>query len=186
MARRSPEEMLAVLEDQAREDEAVDAQMRALAAMSDAELDDHLRGIGLEPEQLEREALALYIQPPVESGSSLPTAVQAVPQQAPRPFVGGTHRRRPLAVAAWLAAGAAAATAGGALFYALTHPRAEQPAPHVPAPSPSEAPSGSSAPLPVGVSPSEAPPAPLAAPDAARAAASNKPPKPASNKPPKP
>ncbi len=142
MARRSPEEMLAVLEQQAREDDAFEAPMHALAAMSDAELDDHLRGLGLDPAQLEREALTLFAEAsPAEAASALPSAVQAVPQQAGKSsFAGETRRRRPLAVAAWLAAGAAAATAGGALLYSLTRPAPEQPAPPAPSPSPSGAP----------------------------------------------
>lgn len=177
MARRSPEQMLAVLEEQAREDEAFDAQMRALAAMSDAELDDHLRGFGLDPAQLEREALTLYIQPPTEAGRGVPLAVQAVPQQAGKPFVGEGRRRRPLAFAAWLAAGAAAATGGGALLYTLTHPAPEHAAPPAPAPAPapSEAPSSSPAPLPVGVSPADARDAAPAAPDSGRSVPSDKP-----------
>jgi hypothetical protein len=184
MARRSPEQILAVLEEQAREDAAVEARMQALAEMSDAQLDDHLRGLGLDPAQLEREALALFITAPAEADRSLPSAVQAVPQQAPRAFMAETRRRRPLTVALWLAAGAAAASGGGALLYSLTHPAREQPAPPAPSPSPSEAPSSPSAPLPVGVAPAEAPDAPSAAPDAAHGAASNEPP--ASDKPPKP
>jgi hypothetical protein len=184
MARRNPEQILAVLEEQAREDEAFEARMHALAAMSDAELDDHLRGLGLDPAQLEREALALFITAPPEAGSSLPSAVQAVPQQAPRVFTAETRRRRPLTVAFWLAAGAAAATGGGALLYSLTHPAPEQPAPPAPSPSPSEAPSSQSAPLPVGVAPPDVRDAASAAPDAARGPASHKPP--VSDKPPKP
>lgn len=178
MARRSPEQILAVLEEQAREDEAVEAQMQALAAMSDAQLDDHLRGLGLDPAQLEREALSLFIAAPPESRSSLPSAVQAVPQQAPRAFTAEPRRRRQLTVALWLAAGAAAATAGGALVYSLTHGGSEQPSPPAPAPSPSEAPSSPSAPLPIGVGPADVHDASSAAPDAAHAPASNKPPKP--------
>jgi hypothetical protein len=155
MARRSPEQILAVLEEQAREDEAFEAPMRELAAMSDAQLDEHLRGLGLDPVQLEKEALALFVEPPAEARSSLPSAVQAVPQQVPRPFAGETRRRRPLTVAAWLAAGAAAATAGGALLYSLTHRGPEQPTPPAPSPSPSEAPSSSPEPMPVAMTPAD-------------------------------
>lgn len=176
MARRSPAEILAVLEDQAREDEAVEARMHALAAMSDAELDDHLRGLGLDPAQLEREALAMFVDAPGEPRSSLPSAVQAVPQRAPRAFTPEARRRRPLTVALWLAAGAAAATGAGALVYTLTHPSPEQPAPPAPSPSPSEVPSSPSAPLPVGATPSDVRDAASAKPDAARRPAGDKPP----------
>ena len=157
MARRSPEEMLAVLEAQAREDEAFEAPMRELAAMSDAQLDEHLRGLGLDPAQLEREALTLFVEAaPAEAAGALPSAVQAVPQQAGKSsFAGETRRRRPLAVAAWLAAGAAAATAGGALLYSLTRPAPEQPAPPAPSPSPSEAPSTLPEPTPVAMTPAD-------------------------------
>jgi hypothetical protein len=157
MARRSPEEMLAVLEQQAREDDAFEAPMLALAAMGDAELDDHLRGLGLDPAQLETGALALFIESsPAEASSALPSAVQAVPQQAGKSsFAGETRRRRPLAFAAWLAAGAATATAGGALLYSLTRPAPEQPAPPAPSPSPSEAPSAAPEPTPVATTPAD-------------------------------
>ncbi|HEX8796005.1 MAG TPA: hypothetical protein VF765_33880 [Polyangiaceae bacterium] len=156
MARRSPAEILAVLEDQAREDEAVEAQMNALAAMSDAQLDDHLRGLGLDPAQLEREALAMFVDAPGESRGSLPSAVQAVPQEAPRAFAAEPRRRRrPLTVALWLAAGAAAATGGGALVYSLTHPSPEQPAPPAPSPPPTEAPSVPLPPAPVAMTPAD-------------------------------
>jgi hypothetical protein len=143
MAPRTPDQILAVLEEQAREDEVFDAEMRAIAAMSDAQLDEHLRGLGLNTAQLEKEALALYVE--------APSAVQAVPQQASKAFAGATRRRRPLAVAAWLAAGAAAATVGGALLYSLTHRAPEQPAPPAPAPSPSSSPE----PAPVAMTPSD-------------------------------
>jgi len=156
MAPRTPEQILAILEEQAREDEAVEAQMRALAAMSDAQLDDHLRGLGLDPAQLEREALAMFVEAPAEARSSLPSAVQAVPQQAGKPFARETRRRRPLTVALWLAAGAAAATAGGALVYSLTHPGPEQPAPPAPSPSPTESPSAPApSPAPVAMTPAD-------------------------------
>ena len=157
MARRSPEEMLTVLEQQAREDEAFEAPMRELAAMSDAQLDDHLRGLGLDPAQLEKEALALFVDasPADASTSALPSAVQAVPQHGGKAFTGETRRRRPLGVAAWLAAGAAAATAGGALLYSLTRPAPEQPAPPAPSPSPSEAPSAAPEPMPVAMTPAD-------------------------------
>lgn len=170
MARRSPAEILAVLEDQAREDEAAEAQMHALAAMSDAQLDDHLRGFGLDPAQLEREALAMFVDAPGESRSSLPSAVQAVPQKAPRPFVAEARRRRPLTVALWLAAGAAAATGGGALLYSLTRPSPEQPASPTPPSAPTEVPSSPSAPLPIGAAPTDVHDAASATPDAARPA----------------
>ena len=46
MSKRHPEEILADLEEQAFEDE-----VRAIAKMSDAELDDELRRAGVDPEQ---------------------------------------------------------------------------------------------------------------------------------------
>jgi hypothetical protein len=135
MAQRSPEAIWKVLEQQSREDEAVEAQVQAIAAMSDAELDAELRGFGLDPTALETQALAL-----LKVAGSGDGAVQAVDAHAPAAFARPARRRRPVAVAVWLAAGAAAVTAGGALIYSMVreHPP-EQPAPPpspVPAPSP--------------------------------------------------
>lgn len=134
MARLSPEQVLDILERQAREDAAVEAEIAAIAALGDAQLDEALRGAGLDPAELEAQADALF-------GAHLgPAAVQAVAQDAAVPLADRPRRRRPIAVAAWLAAGAAAATAGGALLYSLTHRQPEEqpvPEPSTPAPLPS-------------------------------------------------
>ena len=60
MARLSPEQVLDVLERQAREDKAVEAEIAAIAALSDAQLDEALRGAGLDPAELEAQAGDLF------------------------------------------------------------------------------------------------------------------------------
>jgi hypothetical protein len=136
MARLSPEQVLEVLERQAREDAAVEAEIAAIAALSDAQLDDALRGAGLDPAELEAQAGALF------DAHLGPAAVQAVAQETPRGLADRPRRRRPAALAVWLAAGAAAATAGGALLYSLTHREPqEQPVPEPSTPNPSPSPS---------------------------------------------
>jgi hypothetical protein len=136
MAQRGPEAIWSVLEQQSREDEAAEAQVHAIAAMSDAELDAELRSCGLDPAALEAQALTLS-----KVAGAGDDAVQAVDAHEPPALSRPARRRRPVAVAVWLAAGAAAVTAGGALIYSMVreHPP-DQPAPPpsspVPAPSP--------------------------------------------------
>jgi hypothetical protein len=140
----TPEQIMAVLEQQAREDAAVEAEIQAVAALTDAQLDEELRRAGLDLADLEAQAEALF-----QEGQAQPP-VQAVAQDTARALADRPRRRRPAAVAVWLAAGAAAATAGGALLYSLTHRQPEAhpvPEPSTPAPSPSP----SSAPLPTNL-----------------------------------
>ena len=60
MAQLTPIQILEELTRQMREDQHVDAEMQAIAAMSDAELDAELRSYGRDPSQLEKQALAIY------------------------------------------------------------------------------------------------------------------------------
>jgi len=60
MRKRTAEEILRVMQQQAKEDDAVERDAKALAAMSDAELDAELRRRGLDPRELEKQAEALY------------------------------------------------------------------------------------------------------------------------------
>ena len=139
MSQLSPIQILEELTRQMREDQSVDAEMQAIAAMSDAELDAELRSYELDPAQLEAQALAIY-----EAGGAHGTAngspVQAVPLHAPLRMADVPRRRRPVAVAIWLAAAAAAATTGG-LIYTWMHQSPEQPSPVPPSPSTAPAPS---------------------------------------------
>jgi len=89
MSRRSPEQILSVLEEQALEDE-----VREIAKMSDADLDNELRRAGVDPEA------ALKSAPPAP-GAPLPVARASTSRTPPR------HRLR--RSAAWTGAAAAAA-----------------------------------------------------------------------------
>jgi hypothetical protein len=60
MRKRTAEEILRVLEQQASEDAAVERDAKALAAMTDEELDAELRRRGMDPRELEKEAEAIY------------------------------------------------------------------------------------------------------------------------------
>jgi hypothetical protein len=105
MSRRHPEEILAVLEEQAAEDEA-----RAIAKMSDAALDDELRRAGVDPEKA------------LESVPDAPGAL--APAGSARLPVGGTGRpsRAPRRRVRWSVAwtgGAVAIAACLALVLAL-------------------------------------------------------------------
>jgi len=157
MAQLTPIQILEELTRQMREDQSVDAEMQAIAAMSDAELDAELRSYELDPAQLEAQALAIY-----EAGGAHGTAngspVQAVPLHAPLRTADVPRRKRPVAVAVWLAAAAVTATAAGGLIYTMTHPSPEHPSPAPPPPSPSASPSTPEPPLPpdlVAVAPAE-------------------------------
>ncbi len=124
---RSAQEVWQVMEEQAAEDAAWADAMASVSAMSDADLDAELQGLGLEPVRLEREALALWeVQ---DAGAT----AQAVAAAEPPP----TKRRRPVAMAVWIAASAAAAATAGGLIYTLMHHPEAPPAPEPPVPSPS-------------------------------------------------
>jgi len=105
MSRRHPEEILAVLEEQAAEDEA-----RAIAKMSDAALDDELRRAGVDPEKaLENVPAAPGAFAPAGS-ALLPADNAGKPSRAPR--------RRVRWSVAWT--GAAAVAACLAIAFALS------------------------------------------------------------------
>jgi hypothetical protein len=142
MPQLGPIEILEELTRQMREDAAVEGEMQAIAAMSDAELDAELRSYELDPAQLETQALAIHEAggPPA---AAIGRPVKAVPLHAPRPLAEGSRRRRPVAVAVWIAAAAAAAATTGGLIYTWMHPPQEQPLPAPPAPSPSTMPAPS-------------------------------------------
>jgi hypothetical protein len=137
MAQLSPIQILEELTRQMREDQHAMAEMQAIAAMSDADLDAELRSYELDPAQLETQALAIYEAG--APGTASGTPVQAVPLHAPLRLADVPRRRRPVAVAVWLAAAAVTATAGG-LIYTMLHRAPEQPSPTPPAPSPSTTP----------------------------------------------
>src|SRR5579863_10515712 len=99
MSKHRPEEVLAVLEEQAAEDEA-----RAVAKMSDAELDEELRRAGIDPDKALSEVPAA---PGATVAESAP--VSAEPARAPRP--------RARWSTAWI--GAAAVAACFAILLAL-------------------------------------------------------------------
>jgi len=103
MSKRHPEEILAVLEEQAAEDEA-----RAIAKMSDADLDEELRRAGVDPEQALASAPAAP-DAPAPAGSA-PTS--ASPRSTSR-----EHGRRTRRSVAWT--GAVVAAAGLAIVFAL-------------------------------------------------------------------
>src|SRR5260370_8702958 len=69
MARRNPEEILSVLEQQALEDE-----MREIAKMSDADLDEELRRAGVDPQEAIKSAPAAP-GAPLSSGSASASAM---------------------------------------------------------------------------------------------------------------
>jgi hypothetical protein len=106
MSRRSPEQILSVLEEQALEDE-----VREIAKMSDADLDNELRRAGVDLEA------ALKSAPPAP-GAPLPVATSSTSRTPPR------HRLR--RSAAW--AGGAAAAAVLVIAFALK--RVEGPVGH--------------------------------------------------------
>jgi hypothetical protein len=140
MAQLTPIQILEELTRQTREDQFVDAEMQAIAAMSDAELDAELRSYELAPAQLEAQALAIYEAGGAHANGS---PVQAVPLHAPLRMADVPRRKRPVAVAVWLAAAAVTATAAGGLIYTMLHQAPEQPSPAPPAPSPSTRPAPS-------------------------------------------
>jgi hypothetical protein len=100
MSERNPEEVLKVLEEQALEDE-----MREVAKMSDAALDDELRNAGIDPKRAVKRA--------------------APPQRTPR-----FSTTWVALVAAVSAAAAMLAWEGPQLVARWTHPPAPTPAPH--------------------------------------------------------
>src|SRR5260370_38644508 len=98
---RPPEEIWKVLEEQAREDEGFEREMKAVAAMSDAELDAELRRFGIDPGEAEKRAGEVY--PPAVAARAGKRTAAATPNAA--------QRRRPRVL--WLARAAAAAAAAG-------------------------------------------------------------------------
>jgi hypothetical protein len=130
MTTRSSEEVWARMVEQAAEDVAWRHAIDEVAAMSDEQLDAELRGVELDPKELEREAVALFIRPPPEGGGQ--PVGENVFQRPVTP-----QRRRPLAMAVWLVAAAVATAGAGGLLYTWLHHPSEQPAPPPPpAPSP--------------------------------------------------
>ena len=130
---RSSEQVWSRMLEQAAEDAAWRHAIDEVAAMSDEQLDAELRGMDLDPAELEREALALFIRP-------APAVANGPPGQSvfdrPRAVA---QRRRPVAIAVWLAAAAVATAGAGGLVYTLLHRSPEPPAPQ-PAPPPEPAP----------------------------------------------
>jgi hypothetical protein len=121
MDKRSPEEVLKAL-DAWDEDDAIDAEMQRVAAMTPDELKEELRAAGVDVEAEQARARALYEQhasraagdKSVEDLSAEPAAW--VTQAAP------SRRTRPATRWAVLLAAALGATAtGGGVLYALAH-----------------------------------------------------------------
>ena len=107
MAQLTPIQILEELTRQMREDQSALAEMQAIAAMSDAELDAELRSYELDPARIEAQALSIYEAGGVHANGS---PVQAVPLHAPLRMADVPRRKRPVAVAVWLAAAAVTAT----------------------------------------------------------------------------
>ncbi|HEY8039111.1 MAG TPA: hypothetical protein VIF15_04925 [Polyangiaceae bacterium] len=122
MAELEPRDIWKIVEEQAREDEALEAQMREVASMSDAALDEELRQAGVDVAEVEKRTRALH--------ASSKGAPKVERRPAPR-VVEKRPWRRPVVL--WLVA-ATAAVAGG-LAYSALH-EAPPPAP-APAPTPS-------------------------------------------------
>ncbi len=138
---RSSEEVWSRMVEQAAEDVAWRHAIDEVAALSDEQLDAELRGVELDPKELEREALALFVrEKPAEAGEAgqANEAGKPLGQSVFQPPQRLATRRRPVAVAVWLAAAAVTTTAVGGLLYTLLHHPSEQPAPQPSAPPPPE------------------------------------------------
>jgi hypothetical protein len=128
--KRTPAQVWKEIVADARDDEEIER----LASMSDAALDEELAAAGLDPakERAEAEAVVAELEHRVAARRAKQMEAEARARSLRPP-----SRRRPLAF--WLAAAAVGTMAAGGLVYALTHPSAPPPAPHVP-PVPSSAP----------------------------------------------
>jgi hypothetical protein len=122
---RSSEEVWSLMVEQAAEDAAWRQAIDDVAALSDEQLDAELRGMELDPAELEREAIALFIRPRSEPEGKL------VGQDVFQRPAAASKRRRPVAVALWLAAAAVGTVGAGGLLYTLLH---QPPSPQVPPP----------------------------------------------------
>jgi hypothetical protein len=129
MASLNDEEIWSVLQEQAAEDEWLEEQIREVAAMSDAALDEELRKGGCDVASIDKQAAEFA------ASAMRPASAPAVEQKAPR----RSHRpppRRPVVL--YVAAAAVVAVGGGLIYSALTRP--PEHAPPTPEPTPSTPP----------------------------------------------
>jgi hypothetical protein len=174
MAQLQPEEILKILEDQAREDDALDAEAVAIARMSDDELDAALAEHGVTPAMVAKSVEALLGEAgmaPEPDPPPPPLVAIAVPQPAPVIHIDARRKRRRIA---WVLAAAAGTAAAGGAIYAATHatpsPAPAPPSPREP-PAPVEPPGPVEQAPPIAQSPPVPPPAPTPAGDLRRRAA---------------
>ncbi|HEY1692769.1 MAG TPA: hypothetical protein VGG39_11440 [Polyangiaceae bacterium] len=111
-----PHEVWAVVEAQADEDAAHDAEMRAIAAMSDADLEAELRKLGVDPDEVAgwaeaaRDTSEARDERATSAGLTVPTGGPGIVADRAK----DSARRRRLVLA--LAAAGAAAAAGGYVY----------------------------------------------------------------------
>jgi hypothetical protein len=140
-----PHEAWAAIEAQADEDDAEDTELRAVAAMSDADLDAELRAMGVDPGEVAGWAAAAREKPAEGELSAAVMVAPVGPRGVAESAADPARRRRRLVLA--LATAGAAAAAGG-YVYGTRQPEPQPPvvptvptvptAPKVPGPAPSD------------------------------------------------
>jgi hypothetical protein len=127
---RGPEALWSALEAQAAEDDAIDASMREVTAMSDAALDGELEEAGFEPGELASRATALHGDAVRRaSGHLVVTRRQGSVATELRAERAAAERRKQVVPASLLIAFGAAAAVTGIVVYETMRTRAPQQAP---------------------------------------------------------